>query len=100
MSPPQRRKSSTILGRRAARAGDREQRIEEKRLVLAARSRDRAAMQPFARDVEHFEGDVAQGPAAVRRIEPQPRHVVTHRLAFLLGPVGDEIARRTSAVPS
>ena len=75
-------------------AGDREQWIEEERLVLAAEIADRPPVQPLARDVEHFEGDVAQSPAAVRCIEPEPRHVAAHRLAFLLGPVGDEVARR------
>src|SRR5438093_9048840 len=80
-----------FLGRGAARAGDREQRVEEMRLVLAALVAAGAAVQPFAGDFEHLEREIAEGPAAVRRLQAEPRHLAPHRLALLEGPVGDQV---------
>src|SRR6516162_10938818 len=47
-----------LLGRGAAGAGDREQRVEIMSFVFAERAAPRAAMQAFAGDVEHFQRHV------------------------------------------
>src|SRR3984893_4587394 len=51
-----------LFGRRATRAGDREKRAEAMRLVLAGATAAGPPMQALARDLKHFERDVAQGP--------------------------------------
>src|SRR5260370_29740258 len=57
-----------FLGRSAAGSGDREQIVEEMRLVLAGGVAARPAMQPVAGDVEDFERDVAEAAAAMRGV--------------------------------
>src|SRR5437868_10901295 len=62
----------------AARAGDREQRVEEMRLVLAGEIAAGASVQPLTGDVEDFESDIAHRAAAVRRIEASARRIGSH----------------------
>src|ERR1700686_1071160 len=65
---------------------------------LMARTRkwlDHQGSEPKTFRYSFDESDVvpiAQGVAAIRRIEAEPRHVAPHRLALLLGPVGDRPA--------
>src|ERR1700730_15987309 len=80
-----------LFGRGASAAGDREKRVEEMRLVLAGGAAARSPMQAFARDLEHFERDVAQGAGPERCGKPEARHVAPHRLPLLGGPIRDEI---------
>src|SRR6185437_10123800 len=75
---------------RGAGAGDREEGVQEMRLVLAGRIAAGAAVKAAMREIEHLEGEVLERTAAERRCEAEPRHVAAHRLALLLGPVGDK----------
>src|SRR3954470_6767125 len=89
-------RDSASRPRRTGRGGRRGGEPRPGLLVFLARYRAAcgwgAAVQTLARDFEYFERDIAQLAAAMRRFQPEKRHVAPHRLALLLGPVGDEIA--------
>src|SRR3984893_17668660 len=74
-----------LFGRGASAAGDREKRVQEMRLVLAGGAAASSPMAALARDFEHFERYVAQGPGPERCGGPEGRPVGTPRPPLAVG---------------